>query len=50
MLTTFQIEKDEVTNLYVGYLPGIPGAYSQGETIEELRENMAEVLAMVLEE
>jgi hypothetical protein len=26
------IERDPDTNLYVGYVPGWPGAHSQGET------------------
>ena len=43
-------ERPEETNLYVGHVPGFPGAHSQGETIDELRENMAEVIAMLLED
>ncbi len=38
------------TGLYVGYVPGFPGAHSQGETLEELNENLKEVIAMILEE
>jgi len=44
------IEKCFETNLYVGYVPGFPGAHSQGETLEELRENLLEVIEMLLEE
>jgi len=29
------IEYDLKTNLYVGYVPGWPGAYSQGATLDE---------------
>jgi predicted RNase H-like HicB family nuclease len=36
--------------LYVGYVPGWPGAHSQGETVDELRENLAEVISMLLED
>ena len=36
------------TGFYVGYVPGFPGAHSQGETIEELSENLKEVTAMLL--
>jgi predicted RNase H-like HicB family nuclease len=36
--------------LYVGYVPGWPGAHSQGETIDELKENLAEVISMLLED
>lgn len=28
---TAVIERDPETSLYVGYVPGFPGAYSQGE-------------------
>jgi predicted RNase H-like HicB family nuclease len=44
------IEKCFDTNLYVGYIPGFPGAHSQGETLEELRENLIDVIQMLLED
>jgi predicted RNase H-like HicB family nuclease len=44
------IEKCFDTGLYVGYIPGFPGAHSQGETLEELRENLIEVIEMLLED
>lgn len=40
------IEKCPDTGLYVGYVPGMPGAHSQGATIEELNANMQEVFAL----
>lgn len=46
---TIVIERCPETGLYVGSVPGFPGAHSQGESLEELRENMREVLAMLLE-
>jgi predicted RNase H-like HicB family nuclease len=36
--------------LYVGYVPGWPGAHSQGATLDELRDNLREVIAMLLED
>ncbi len=45
---TVIIEKDE-TGGYVGEIPGIPACHSQGETIEELMENMKEILELCLE-
>jgi hypothetical protein len=33
------------TGLYVGYIPGLPGAHSQGETLDELNKNLQEVVA-----
>ncbi len=47
---TAVIEKDSETNLYVGYIPGFPGAHSQGETLDELHENLREVIEMLLED
>jgi predicted RNase H-like HicB family nuclease len=44
------IERDAQTGLYVGYVPGWPGAHSQGETVDELRANLAEVISMLLED
>lgn len=47
---TAVIEQDPATGLFVGMVPGLPGAHSQGATLEELRENLAEVIDLVLEE
>ena len=44
------IERCPETSLYVGYVPGFPGAHSQGETREELHANLTEVIAMLLED
>jgi predicted RNase H-like HicB family nuclease len=47
---TAVIEKDSETGLFVGFIPGWPGAHSQGETIDELNRNLAEVIAMLIED
>ena len=47
---TAVIEKCPDTGFYVGYIPGFPGAHSQAETLEELRENLREVIEMLLED
>ncbi len=47
---TAVVEKDKETCLYVGYVPGFPGAHSQGETLDELQKNLQEVLEMLLED
>lgn len=47
---TAVIERDSDTKLYVGYIPGFPGAHSQGETLDELQENLREVVEMLLED
>lgn len=47
---TATVERDTDTNLYVGYVSNFPGAHSQGETLHELRENLREVIEMLLED
>jgi len=44
------VERDTETGLFVGYVPGFLGAHSQGADMGELRANLAEVVAMLLEE
>ena len=44
------VEKDLETGLYLGFVPNIPGAHTQAETLEELRENLIEVCTLCLEE
>jgi predicted RNase H-like HicB family nuclease len=45
---TAVIERCVDTQLYVGHVPGLPGAHSQGETLDELHANLQEVTAMLL--
>ncbi|HEY0514016.1 MAG TPA: type II toxin-antitoxin system HicB family antitoxin [Thermoanaerobaculia bacterium] len=45
---TAVIEKCPDTGLYVGYVPGFPGAHTQAESLDELNENLREVVAMLL--
>lgn len=33
---------------YVGYLAELPGANTQGETLEEVRENLSEAVGLIL--
>jgi predicted RNase H-like HicB family nuclease len=46
----FVVERDPDTELFVGYVPGWPGAHSQGASLDELRQNLEEVLGMLLED
>ena len=48
-LFTAVVEKCPDTGLFVGYVPGFPGAHSQGTTLDELRRNLLEVIGMLLE-
>ena len=45
-LTTVFIEVPEG---YVGFAEELPGANTQGETLEEARENLQEAIEMILE-
>jgi len=47
---TAYVEWDPETELYVGIVPGIPGAHTQGATLDELHSNLKEVLELCLEE
>ena len=42
------IEQDE--ERYIAYCPEIPGANGQGKTKDEARENLAEAIALILED
>ena len=47
---TAYVEWDPETKEYVGIVPGIPGAHTQGTTLDELQKNLREVLELCLEE
>ena len=47
---TAVIEQCPDTGLYVGYVPGFPGAHSQAASLDELNANLKEVIEMLLEE
>ena len=47
---TAYIEWDPEPHLYVGIVPSVHGAHTQAATLDELRENLQEMLALCLEE
>ena len=47
---TAVVERCPDTGLYVGYVPGLAGAHSQGATLDELNANLTEVVALILED
>ena len=51
-MTTFTavVQKDPDTGLYVGYVPGFPGAHSQAASLDELQANLREVIELLLED
>lgn len=44
------VERDPDTGLFVGSIPGWPGAHSQGASFDELEKNLREVISMLLED
>jgi predicted RNase H-like HicB family nuclease len=47
---TAVIERDAETGLLGSSVPGLPGAHTQAETMEELSANLKEALQLRLEE
>ena len=44
------VERCTDTGLFVGFIPGFQGAHTQGETLDELHQNLQEVVEMLLED
>ncbi len=47
---TAHVEWVPETRLHVGIVPGLPGAHTQAENLDELQRNLREVLELCLEE
>ena len=47
---TAVVERCPDTSLYVGYVPGFPGAHTQAGTLDELNRNLKEVIELLLED
>jgi predicted RNase H-like HicB family nuclease len=50
MTFTAQIEQDTESGFYVGFIPNLPSAHTQAETLDELKKNLTEVVLLCLEE
>jgi len=44
------MERCPDTQLFVGYVPGFPGAHTQAASLDELQDNLQEVIQLLLEE
>jgi predicted RNase H-like HicB family nuclease len=44
------VEKCPDTGLFVGSVPGFPGAHTQAGTLDELHRNLREVIELLLED
>lgn len=51
-MRTYQmvVERDPRTGLFVGYVPGWPGAHTQAADAPALEANLVEVIEMLLED
>jgi predicted RNase H-like HicB family nuclease len=47
---TAVVERDPQTGLYVGHIPGWPGAHTQAESLDELQANLREVIELLLQD
>lgn len=47
---TAVVEHCQDTGLYAGHVPGFPGAHSQGETLQALKDNLREAVALLLDD
>jgi predicted RNase H-like HicB family nuclease len=47
---TAVVERDPQTGLYVGHVPGWPGAHTQAASLDELQRNLREVIELLLED
>lgn len=48
-LTLTAIYEEAEDGGYIGYVAELPGANTQGETLEEVRENLGEAIKLILE-
>jgi len=46
---TFTAIYEEAEHGFIGYVAELPGANTQGETLEEVRENLGEAIQLILE-
>lgn len=47
---TAVVEKCADSGVFVGYVPGFPGAHTQARSLDELNKNLQEVIEMLLED
>jgi len=49
MVNEFTAVFEKIDNRYIAYAEELPGANTQGETLEDARENLREAIQLVLE-
>ncbi|MFH1957055.1 MAG: type II toxin-antitoxin system HicB family antitoxin [bacterium] len=48
MVSNYTIVIAKSGSWYAGYVKELPGAHSQGKTVEEVKENLREAIKMIL--
>jgi predicted RNase H-like HicB family nuclease len=48
MVNTFTAVFEKAEDWYIGYVEELPGANTQGKTLEETRENIKEAIELIL--
>ena len=49
MEQTFEATIEKCDKWYIGWVDAVPGAFSQGKTVEEVEENLKEAVQLILE-
>lgn len=49
MVNTFTAVFEQTDNWWIGYVEELPGANTQGATLEEARENLKEAIQLIIE-
>ncbi len=49
MINNFMAVFEKIEDWYIGYVEELPGANTQGKTLEETRENLKEAIELILE-
>jgi predicted RNase H-like HicB family nuclease len=44
------VERDTDTGFYIAFVPGLPSAHTQAESLDELNANLKEVVEMLLQD
>jgi len=49
MERTFEATIEKRDKWYIGWVEAVPGAFSQGRTVQEVEENLKEAVQLILE-
>ncbi len=49
MEQTFEATIEKRDKWYIGWVDAVPGAFSQGKTVEEVEDNLKEAVQLILE-